>query len=714
MTIDNEDIASEKPRDIDPDSDEELLKLAKLRFDLCVEFESANRDLELDDLKFVTGTQWPDSVKNDRVIDRRPCLTINKLPQFIRQITNDTRQNRPGIKVNPQNNTASEETAKIMEGIVRHIEYNSHADAAYDTALEAAATSGLGYWRIVTEYSDPMSFQQEILIKRIKDRMSVYMDPSYQEPDASDSIFGFVFSDYARDEFQAEWPEAKISSMSSWEGLGENTGLYVRKDQIRVCEYYYKVWEKCKIVKLSDGTVLEKEDLPKTLPEDLRVVSERETLVPRIKWAKITGFEVLERAGILGHYIPIVPVIGSEWIVDGKLIRSGLVRDAKDPQRMVNYFASSETEMIALAPKAPFIIAEGQIEGYEKFWNTANTKNHAYLPYKPTSIAGQQAPPPQRTSFEPQVQALTQAKQEFSQDLNATTGMYQDNLGSHSNAQAGVAIQRRVNQGQLSNFHYADNLARSLRHTGRILLNWIPQVYDSAQSVRIIGDDGSVSFQDINQIISQGKSLKDHFLDYGMYDCTVDTGPSYQTKRQEAVASMLDLARSVPQAMQNGLDILIRNMDWPGAKELAERLKIMLPPQVLQAEAAEKQNDIPPAVQQQMQQMGALIQQQHQIIAKGAELINQKKLELDSKERIEMAKLKNDIYVEWMKHNQTANTTIFEKNIEHIDRQLQMSGIDTPPQGPDPGAMDAAGMNPQGQVQPQGPGGMPAGPNGGM
>lgn len=684
-------------RDIDPSTDTALIKLAKQRFDLAVDAESENRKQELEDLEFLTGEQWPMEIRHQRMNDMRPCLTVNKLPQFVRQITNDQRQNRPSIKVNPCDSEADVDTAKIYQGMIRHIEYNSHADIAYDTAFEAAAGPGLGYFRLVTDYSDPMSFQQEILIKRIKDRFSVYLDPFYQEPDGSDSQWGFVFEDMARDEFQAQYPDADLSGQSDWESLGYGSqGLFIKKDTVRVAEFYYKVWEEVELCLLSNKKSVEKKNLPTKLEDGVRVISERKSMVPRIKWAKLTGHEILERTDIPGHWIPIIPVIGEEYLVEGRKIIQGIIRMAKDPQRMYNYYASAATEMIALAPKAPFIGAEGQFEGYEDIWKSANYKNHAYLQYKPLSLQGVTVPAPSRTQFTPDVQAITNERMQASDELKAVTGIYDATLGNRSNEQSGIAIQRRNSQSQISNFHFIDNLSRSLRHAGRMLINWIPQIYDTQQAVRIIGEDGEVKMEEINQLITgpDGSISKQHFLDSGTYDCTVDIGPSYQTKRQEAVGSMIDLAKAAPQAMQNAMDILVRNMDWPGSSEIADRIKKSLPPQVT---ADDKDSKVPPAAQQQIAQMSQMLQSLNNECNQYAQIIKTDQLKLASQERIALIKAQTDLTTEVMKHDQKDAALVFNAELARINQRLDQNLDFQQNINAMPGSQSAASPNQQSQ-----------------
>lgn len=687
-------------------SDEKLINQAKERFKLCAESEAENRKEELDDQRFMIGDQWPSDIKASRTLDMRPCLTINRMPQFVRQVTNDQRQNRPSIKINPVDDGASKETAKVLEGMVRHIEYNSHADIAYDTSFESAVKSGIGYFRLVTEYENEMSFQQAIKIKLIKDRFSVYTDPYYQEPDGSDMEFGFVFEDMSKDEYKIQFPDSKATSMGDWESLGNSTSGWMTKNTIRIAEYYYKVYEDVGICLLSDKSVITKKDLeklPDGLPDGVRVVSKRRALIPKIKWVKINGLEVLDRTDIPGKWIPIIPVIGEEQVIEGKKILSGIIRHAKDPQRMYNIWKSAQAEMIALAPKAPYIGQAGSFEGYEDKWKTANNKNHAFLEYNPKAIDGTPNPPPQRNAVEPPIQALTAASSEAADDMKATTGVYDATLGNRSNEQSGVAIQRRNIQSQTSNFHFMDNLSRSIRHAGRILINWIPQVYDTARAARIIGEDGDVTFVQINQVFQEAGEDKAHFLDLGTYDATVSSGPSYETKRQEAVASMLDLTKAIPQAMAVGMDLIVRNMDWPGSDLLADRIKKTLPPNITADDKDQKA--IPPQVQQQLQQMSQVIQGLTQELNKSAQIMEQKSLELASKERIALMQQKTQLAIELMKHNQKDSQFIFDKETDHIDRQIEIDNNQT---NNDMTGLTAGSQSQQ--QQPQQPNG--AGPSG--
>lgn len=708
---------SEKSGANESERKRKLLEKARARFKLAEEAESEQRRLSLDDLRFRAGEQWDEKTKADRDRDGRPCLVINRIPQFVQQLTNDQRQNRPSIKIHPVDYKADPETAKIIQGLVRHIEYNSNADFAYDTAYESAVIGGRGFWRILTDYSDPLSFEQEILIKRIKNPFSVYFDPFSKEPDGSDAAYAFIVEDFSKDEFKERYPKADLcKGGADWDSAGMTAPGWVEKDGCRVAEYLYKEYEDRKIVLLSNGEVYEEAELPEILPEGITEVDRRTAKVPVIKWCKLNGYEVLEETDWLGKWIPIVPVYGAELDIDGERILEGIVRNAKDPARMYNYWKSAETEAIALAPRTPFIMAEGQDEGYEEDWATANRRNHARLVYKPVSINGQPAPPPQRNAVEPAVGAITQAARFAADDIKATTGIYDASLGGRSNETSGIAIQRRNNQAQTSNFHFTDNLSRSIKHTGRIFIDLIPHVYDTERYARIVGDDGEQKVVPLNQPFEQGGKPMLYAMDVGKYDVTVDVGPSYATKRQEAVTSMIEMTKSIPTIGQAAPDIIARNMDWPGAQELADRLKKTLPPNLTE-DPNEKKPEIPPQMQQQMQQAQQMVEQ---LTAKVHELQDekdQKLVEIESKERIEMAKLETQATIELAKLESKESLNMLAHQIAELDARMGQIGFNEPfPQeqeSQEPEMPEPAGAPPQGGMPHGGDMGMPE-PTGGQ
>jgi hypothetical protein len=427
------------------DTTSSVLATARSRLDMAIAALSESREDEIDDLKFYAGSpdnhwQWPADVLATRgavqgqTINARPCLTVNKLPQHVRQVTNDQRQNRPSGKVIPADDHADVEVAEIFNGMVRHIEYISDADVAYDTACENQVSYGEGYIRILTEYCDENTFDQDIKIGRVRNSFSVYMDPTIQDPTGADAKWCFVTEDISRDDYERMYPDSAPITTLQTLGVGDqNLSQWLTEDTIRVADYYYLDYDRATL-NLYPGNVTAFEGTPED--KQLKAIygkpkRSRESDRVKIKYCKINGYEILEERDWAGKYIPVVRIVGNEFEVDGRLYVSGLVRNAKDAQRMYNYWVSQEAEMLALAPKAPFIGYGGQFEGYENQWKTANTQNWPYLEVNPdvTDGAGGMLPLPQRAQPPMASSGLLQAKAGASEDIKASTGQYNASLG---------------------------------------------------------------------------------------------------------------------------------------------------------------------------------------------------------------------------------------------------------------------------------------------
>jgi len=582
----------------------------------AAEADTTNRQEALDDVKFAAGDQWPVEIQNSRTLEARPCLTINKVDAYVRQICNQQRQQRPRIKCQGMNNETDAKMAEIITGICRHVEVNSNADHAYDTAFDFAVRMGWGYWRVTTDYVRPDSFDQEIYIKPIDNPFTVYFDPNSVAPDGSDAEKCLITVVMAKENFRKMYPDADDGGSFFARGTGDSNSEWVTKHDIRIAEYFYTRIESTHLVLLSDGTTAFEDELPNKETMDLAgiyEVSRRKTFRKSIKWCKLTAMQVLEEGTWAGKYIPVVPTYGQQCVVDNKRKKFGLVRMAKDPQRMYNFWQTSMTESVALAPRAKWIMAEGQDEGHESEWSNANNTAYSYLRYKMTDINGQPAPPPIRQAPEQPPTGIMAAAQSITQDLQAVVGIFDPNQLPQGNM-SGKALQGQQMQVDMTNFHYYDNLTRSIAHTGRIILDLIPKIYSSERVMRIIGDDGKPELTTINQKTDQvdnnGIAIVLNDVTVGEYDVVMETGPGYNTKRQEAVDSMMTLLGADPGLMQQAGDLIFRNMDFPGADIIADRLAASNP----LAQIDEK-SPIPPQVQmqlaqsqQQMQQMAQQIQ----------------------------------------------------------------------------------------------------------
>jgi hypothetical protein len=618
-------------------SDSHRLSEMRQRFRTAVSAYSDTREDQLDDLRFMAGSpdnhyQWPADVLSVRgsvqgqTINARPCLTINKLPQHVRQVTNEQRQNRPSPNVIPADDKADVEVAEIFDGMIRHIEYISNADVAYDTACDNQVTFGEGYIRILTEYCDETSFDQDIKIGRVRNSFSVYMDPTIQDPCGADAEWCFITEDILKTEYERLYPNAMPVSSIMTQGVGDQSlSQWLGEMTVRIAEYFYCDYTPATLNLYPDGTTtFQGTPQDKMMREmGLRPSRQRKVQRKKIKWCKTNGYEIIEEREWAGSYIPVIRVIGNEWNIEGQLEISGLVRNAKDAQRMYNYWVSQEAEMLALAPKAPFIGYGGQFEGYEEKWKTANTTNYPYLEVNPdvTDGAGNVLPLPQRAQPPMAQTGLIQAKMGASEDIKAATGQYNASLGMTSNERSGRAILARQREGDVGTYHYVDNYARAIRYVGRQLVDLIPKIYDTPRIARIIQVDGNSDMvrldpnqpEPVRKMVNEAGVVVQKIYNPGVgkYDVKVTVGPSYLTKRQESMDAMSQILQGNPNLWAAAGDLFVKNMDWPGAQELAERLKKMIDPKLLQDEddpALQAANQQIQAMQAQMEQMYNMLQ----------------------------------------------------------------------------------------------------------
>ena len=566
------------------EQERKILREAQDRLRKAMDEDDENRKLAKDDLEFVAvdGKQWPEQIKAEREAEGRPCITMNKMPAFIDQVVGDQRMNRPSIRVVPVDSQADVKVAKILSGWIKHVQQISKSDVAIDHGFEHAVACGYGAWRVVTRYSSNSAFEQEAYIEVIENALAVFWG-KHVEYDCSDAMYCFIVSDMDRDEFKDKY---KVEPMSFNSAGDQFIDGWATKNTVRVAEYFVKVPVSKTIYLLQDGRVVEKPS-----PEDV-VARTRKVQSFKIMWYLLTGDKVLESKEWLGKkYIPVVPVWGKEFNVAGKRRIRGLIRNAKDAQRMYNYWCSVDTETIALQPKIPYILTPKQIAGHEDQWKEAHRKNYPYL----LANADKDAPGwPHRESPPQASSAFVEKLRETDQEIRDTIGLQKASLGMQSNERSGAAIRERKKEGDVGTFAFIDNLSRSLEHTGRILVDIAPALLDTERVVRLGLDDGDFEFATVNIMAPDGSILND--LSMGTYDVVVTVGPSFTTQRTEARQSMQEFIQYYPDAAPIIGDLYAKSMDWPEAEQVARRLAFLLPPEIKAQKAAEeaRKNGEPP------------------------------------------------------------------------------------------------------------------------
>ncbi len=606
------------------------------RFMLAETFEAQNRQQGLEAMRFRYKEQWDSNVRNQRVVEARPCITVNHTDSQCQRVQNQLRQQRPRIKCQPMGGAATIEKANAINSLMRHIQNLSNAETAYDEGVRSAQDIGWGYWEIIGKYCTPTSFDQDLMIKRIANTFTCYDDPMVDTPCGEDRKWFLISGWMSRQEYKRKYPKAPNCDWNR-AAVGDDSGRWETRDRVRICRYFriYEVADT--LVLMNDGRTCLQSEMPS---DDVRQQTGWQPFVDPVTGKKKTrattksqvqrfvlgGKEVLEEIDLPGKYIPVIRCLGNEVNIEGEVIRWGMVKNMMDPARMFNYWESARAEVVALAPKAPWVVAEGQTDSHPE-WDDANRRPYSKLIYTPVVVdlgnGGQAlAPPPMRQPPMPIPDGANNQAQMALMNLTAMAGMPMENPMEQSRVVSGNKyLQRRTRERDLMHFQYSDNQALAVMWTGIILLDLIPYYYDTDRMQRIVGEDGQASMVRINAAGDDPAAQENggiyqfaKNLEEGTYDVVMDAGPDYRTAQEEGAEGMLGLLDTPlgPTIAQTGADLVVRNMPFAGASELADRLTAQTP------EGVEKLTEgLPPnakslvtGLQQQIQQLTQLTQQQ--------------------------------------------------------------------------------------------------------
>lgn len=684
----------------DEDPDKKILREAYERFKRVFDWESQFIEQYIIDIKFANadsdnGWQWPEELRRWREVNKRPALTINKVQTHVALVTNDQRKNKPSISIKPTGNEGTFESAQIFEGIIRNIEYSSGAQAIYDEACESQVEGGIAYWRVKHQYIDNETWDQELIIAPVRSHIGVFLDCDILQKDGSDAKFGFIFDEQPRQEWEAEHPDEEMPPQTDGLMVGAD---WVRDDYIRKAEYYRIVETKDELIYAEDDqghsetfrkSMIDKIPGANKLLKEAKVIKRRPIKDKQLEWYKIEGNTITARElKMPGKYIPIVRVIGKERIIERKLLRKGLTRDLKDPQRMYNYNSSGQVEYGALATKTPWVGPAAAFEGNENAWKNANINNAAYLTYKHIDENGDPIPAPQRPEAPGASPAFINGMQIAEREMAMASGQYEPQQGQQGNEISGVAIQQRQRQGDTSTYHFLDNLMLAIRHTGRILIDLIPKIYDTERVIKIMGKDGQESEVLISPQMQQGyqaKQMQDITKvlfnpNVGRYEVAADIGPSWATQRQEAFNAFVQIVTGNPDLINEIGDLMFQSADFPLADKIAERLR-----RKIQQVAPWLLSDAAPSPQ--VQALQQQVNQASQMIAAMLEKLGDQEKKLRNQERdIEIkaydaeSKRITAVSNAQPELERTGQIPELKKMVEQVLRDMQKTSIDqTPP-----------------------------------
>ena len=678
--------------DVMPSDKEEFLKTAIKRFKYCCDDTDQIRTEALQDLKYKNGDQWNEAAKRQRERDSRPCQTVNRLASFVNMVTNDGLQNVPAVKVRPVDDSSDPNTAQVIGGLIQHVVSNGDSKTAFDRAYEGAVSCGLGYFRLLTDYSDNKSFDQEVRIEMIDNPMSVYFPVSIiRKADYSDAPFCFIRYKVSKDEFEQKYPDHK-DEMTEFCSGGTGDANWIEEKEVYLAEYF-TVEEKTETVYL-----LKNGKVSNVLPEGERALRERPVTRRVVKWFTITQFTILDGKKWIGSTIPVFPVLGQEQNVDGKKSYISLTRALREPQAMLNFWWSAFTEQVASAPKAPYLIDGRQVEGYADYWENSNKKPLAFLPYKGIDAGGTPLPPPQRIQPTEVSPGILQGIQTAEQFMKEVTGIFDAGMGATSNERTGKAILARQKQSAVATYHFVNNFNRAVRSLGKALIEIIPKIYDMPRTIRIIGEDQTDRVIQINQEHTDTSGTNRLYdLTVGEYDIVITIGPSYDTKRMETVDMMMNLFQTNPQLTMICGDILARKLDFDDNNKMSQRIKNFInattpgvigddeqgtPEQQLHSQLQQVTLDLQKYMQksqmddQQKQQLMQMVQAMDKQLKDKQDEIHAKVQIADTKAQAEMGKAGLEIQMqrEMMQHDATKHL---------IDTGIKLKSI-----GDNPGGVD--------------------------
>jgi hypothetical protein len=563
-------------------SHKKILEDARNRYDEALSMETDNRKTSSICSQFVDGNQWDTDQKMFRRGRDRPIITINKLRKLITNKIGQVKRSKLGLTIIPTGGQASKEGALLRQALIRTVEYQSNAKAAYYTALQQAYEGGYGYFRMITEYEKD-SFYQNIVIKRVPNRYSVIYDQNAQMPTYEDAEYAFVVDILSKDKFKNLWPNVKLPNNIE-QPYGVNP--WYTEDTVTIAEYFWKEPYREEVWKLESGRVVTPEEIERLyktdtvdalLEEDPRE-DIRTQLSYKIKWVKMTHDKILEGpTDFPGDYIPIIPVLAYEFNDEGRRKFRGIAYDALDPSRLYNYYKVTIAELLAAAPKTTRMLTPEQIQGHQWMWDELSVNPRTYVLYN--SIPDQ--PPPLKEDPMGIPMGAASEAQAASADILDTTGIYPSSLGQPSSDRTGRAIRTRNAAVDATMFPYVDNFLDSLLYCGKVLLSMIPEVYSSERIVHMLSENGelrAVTLND-NSVDLTSPELKQQIendMNIGSYGAIPAIGAGYDTHRQETAASMMDLLQFAPAIWPIVLPRVAELMDWQGSRQISQEIQQLM------------------------------------------------------------------------------------------------------------------------------------------
>lgn len=647
--------------------------------------------------QFVMGDQWREDEARVFETYKKIPLTFNKIAPLVNHLLGEQRQNTPALQVDPSS-TVPATTAEVRAALVKDISLGSDAKVVYQTAFQQAALGGFSAFLVYNDYDNDYNFEQIIKYKWFKDPTRCYWDVSAEDICKTDGLYCGYRTSFSRERFKKLYGVDVERSIGSEGGYYNSTEGFWNDDQIMIIDHFERKYKKVKIHQLSNNesiTTDELNQLEKIKIDDVEfilfgnepvtIIRDRMTYRYTIEHTKFAGDYILEKNEFPCDILPLVFVDqNSYYDKNGRQVCRPLVKDARDAQRLLNFIGTQSAYLLKIARNDQFLVSKNNVKGADtrQIW-TDPTVVQGALVYDESPNGNK----PEKLKPSEISQSLMLMYDKAERDIHTTLGMYDTQIGDNGNEISGAAIDARSKRGSYNNFVTFDALNRAIAESGRITNKMIPRVYDTERLIKLYMPDSGLRDVYLNRPKDDYGMEIENDMTEGEYKIRLQPGPSYEGQKMEGLQSLEMIFKNDPRTFNLFADLYADNLPLPNNIEIRNRLKTIVPPEIIEAGKTGKPVDqsqkqpSPEEMQMQMaqqQQMLAAQQKEKELALKQQELMR-KTEEMNQKmfaemQRIEVERLEAaaQLQEQEMRYQAELNKTSTDLNIAHANNLIKL------------------------------------------
>lgn len=652
--------------------------------------------------QFVLGRQWKQDEEDMLQTFKKVPLQFNKLATLVNTLLGEQQQNTPQLDVRPLS-TCDEQTAEIRAIITKDIMLSTDAKTVYQQAASQAFTGGFGAYMYDTYYKSQDSWDLEICLRSCKDPTRYFWDISADDVCKTDGMHAGYYYRMSRAKFRAVHgkdieekilKDANVTQSEEEIALVSEPGRvpdgdqfsWADDDSITILHYYKRTYVKDTLYKMSNGKTLNQDEMGElilksqefvqkmqqseqmqpdmfgempqqnmgegseingewiTLYDDgepVRIEDKRPVKKSKIMHYHIAGDYILEKSEFPSEDLPIIFMDQhSFYQKDGKQVCRPFIIDCIDAQRYLNYLGTQSAFILKVSRYDQFMMSKQNARGLDtqKIWtDPSNIQGALYYDESPSGAKPEQLMPPELS------RSLMEQYQRAQDDLYTSTGMYPARLGQQGTEVSGAAVDARTRQGNNPTFVAFNSVSRAVAGGGKIANQMVPRVYDTERVIRLLNPMNGESLITVNKQSDEYGALIENDIRKGSFEVILQAGPSYEGQKSQALESLNGIIQADPQLFSLIADLYAENLPLANTIEIKNRLKTLVPPQIIEAG---KTGKMPPPQQQQPDPQQVLAQQDMQIKQGQLQLkqqeIQQKAQAVQAANAIEMQKLEKE------------------------------------------------------------------------